>query len=113
MLIDRQQVRETLTRRRAELQARASRIEAELGQPIEDDFEEQALDREDDEPLDAIERSALGEIEAIDKALARLEEGVYGLCLSCGEKIDPKRLQAMPAAAECIACADAEAHRRH
>ena len=45
---------------------------------------------------------ALGEVEA---ALARLDEGTYGQCLSCGQPIEVARLEAMPTAKRCLACA--------
>ena len=47
-------------------------------------------------------RSALHEIE---RALARLEEGTYGVCERCGQPISVARLEAMPATTTCIACA--------
>jgi RNA polymerase-binding transcription factor DksA len=47
-------------------------------------------------------RDALAEVEA---AIARLAEGTYGLCQSCGQPITPARLEAMPAAKHCITCA--------
>lgn len=45
---------------------------------------------------------ALAEVEA---AIARLAGGTYGLCERCGRPIAPARLEAMPAARRCIACA--------
>ena len=41
----------------------------------------------------------------VDAALARLAAGTYGVCTRCGEPIAPGRLEARPAARECIACA--------
>lgn len=41
----------------------------------------------------------------VDAALARLAVGTYGVCQGCGKPIDPARLEARPAARECIACA--------
>ena len=40
----------------------------------------------------------------IQEALKRLEEGVYGICESCGEKIDKARLKARPVTTLCIDC---------
>ncbi len=40
----------------------------------------------------------------IEEALARLENGRYGLCVSCSEPIEAPRLQALPWARHCIAC---------
>ena len=39
-------------------------------------------------------------------ALARIESGEYGLCQSCDEPINPKRLELDPSALLCIACAE-------
>jgi DnaK suppressor protein len=40
----------------------------------------------------------------IDKALAKIGEGEYGSCESCGEDIGLKRLEARPVAELCIEC---------
>ena len=40
----------------------------------------------------------------IDEALARLEDGTYGLCDECGVEINEKRLAAVPFAKLCVAC---------
>ncbi len=42
-------------------------------------------------------------------ALARIEEGTYGDCASCGEPIDPRRLAVAPESTLCIDCARAGA----
>jgi DnaK suppressor protein len=41
---------------------------------------------------------------AIHAALEKLDTGEYGFCESCGQKIPPKRLKALPWAAYCTAC---------
>jgi DnaK suppressor protein len=53
--------------------------------------------------LSYLQRSA-ERYRAITKALARIEDGAYGVCLDCEEKISPKRLQAIPWAAYCVSC---------
>jgi DnaK suppressor protein len=40
----------------------------------------------------------------IDRALAKLEEGTYGLCDACGGEIAGERLEALPWATLCVAC---------
>ena len=40
----------------------------------------------------------------VQAALARFEQGTYGLCERCRKKIDPARLQALPYVALCMAC---------
>jgi DnaK suppressor protein len=40
----------------------------------------------------------------IRDALARLEDGTFGICEECGEEIPIKRLRARPVTALCIKC---------
>lgn len=40
----------------------------------------------------------------IDDALARIKNGTYGICQSCGEAIGVKRLDVKPEAQNCIKC---------
>lgn len=41
---------------------------------------------------------------AIDEALKRIEDGVYGTCPQCGKQIPKKRLAAIPHTELCIIC---------
>jgi DnaK suppressor protein len=41
----------------------------------------------------------------IDAALRRLENGEFGICVACGDPIDPRRLDAEPTAIRCLECA--------
>ncbi|WP_353828649.1 TraR/DksA family transcriptional regulator [Agromyces sp. SYSU T0242] len=45
------------------------------------------------------------ELADIDRALARIEDGTYGVCERCGAKITVGRLEARPTATHCIDCA--------
>ncbi len=55
-----------------------------------------------------------GLLAKIEQALAKIEQGVYGECESCGEDIGAKRLEARPVAELCIDCkADQERRERH
>jgi RNA polymerase-binding transcription factor DksA len=56
--------------------------------------------------LVAMARSAqlLSTLEEIDAALARLEAGTYGQCVSCGTGIPVERLEFRPFAAACVTC---------
>ncbi|MBM4149064.1 MAG: hypothetical protein FJ224_08460 [Lentisphaerae bacterium] len=40
----------------------------------------------------------------IDEAIARIDNGTYGVCDDCGEKIDVSRLKALPFVKNCIKC---------
>jgi DnaK suppressor protein len=43
-----------------------------------------------------------------ERALAKLDEGTYGICDRCGAEIPPGRLRAMPDSVLCVACAATE-----
>ncbi|MBX3279647.1 MAG: TraR/DksA family transcriptional regulator [Acidobacteria bacterium] len=42
----------------------------------------------------------------IEEALERMEDEEYGVCLNCGQEIQPKRLDAVPWTRYCITCQD-------
>ncbi len=43
-------------------------------------------------------------LQMVDKALARIREGSFGECISCGKEINSKRLEAVPWTRHCIEC---------
>ena len=42
------------------------------------------------------------ELEEVERALKKIDDGTYGLCETCGEPIAAARLEVMPAARYCI-----------
>ncbi len=52
----------------------------------------------------AQERNRAATLLRIDQALRLIDQGEYGYCLACGEKIATKRLEIDPAASHCVAC---------
>jgi len=50
-------------------------------------------------------RTVMARIEALREALARVREGTYGRCKRCGVQIDAERLEILPTATLCVACA--------
>jgi len=46
-----------------------------------------------------------------EQALARIEDGTFGTCASCGEPIGKARLQAFPRAVLCVSCKQREERR--
>lgn len=54
----------------------------------------------------ALQMAAVGanEVQCIDRALKRIEEGTYGVCTECGELIGEARLRALPYAELCVKC---------
>jgi len=51
--------------------------------------------------VDSLDASA----ERVERALAKLAEGTYGVCDVCGQEIPPARLEAQPESAVCVNCA--------
>ncbi len=43
-------------------------------------------------------------LQMVETALLRIREGGFGECVSCGEEINAKRLEAVPWTRYCIAC---------
>lgn len=43
-------------------------------------------------------------LQMVEGALSRIREGTFGQCISCGNDINPKRLEAVPWTRHCIAC---------
>jgi len=97
--------REQLERRLGELEARVSRIEDELDQPVSDNFSEQAVEREDEEVLEDLGAAGMQEIRMIRAALDRIGNGSYGTCARCGDPIGEERLDVLPHTPLCRDCA--------
>lgn len=76
-----------------------------MSEPGDDDWEERATESEGDEVLASVGNLALKEIAQIKHALHQIDEGTYGICTKCGEKIPKARLKAIPYATNCTGCA--------
>jgi len=72
---------------------------SEVGDSID-----QAADSSARELLFELNDSERHRLEDINKALQKIEQGNFGFCEKCGEKIDKKRLEAVPYARFCINC---------
>lgn len=53
----------------------------------------------------AAHEQLLVQAEEVARALAKLDEGTYGVCDSCGEAIPEGRLEIHPWAVLCVSCA--------
>ncbi len=98
-----------LEKLRKELTHRIEAIDSDVHhkkEPVEKDFAEQVTQRENDEVLSAIDEEAQLTVQQIDAALGRIKNGMYGICVKCGERIPEKRLAALPYLTTCIDCAD-------
>ena len=101
------EIRNTLLTKKQEL-ADLLHHSADDAAPVELDQTQQGrLSR-----MDALQQQAMAaetqrrrqrDMQLIDAALKRLDEGEYGYCVNCGEAIEPERLALDPATPFCIA----------
>jgi len=68
------------------------------------DKEDEADEVQEYNNLLPIEYSLELKLKDVDSALAKIENGQYGLCEKCGKEIEEKRLTAVPEAKTCIKC---------
>lgn len=97
--------KDQLQARLAALTARLEGIDSELDTHNSTDWEELATERESDEVLENMGTSGQLEIRMIEAALKRIEEGDYGLCVTCGAEIADERLNVLPYTPFCSTCA--------
>lgn len=74
--------------------------------PLDPDFEEQAVERQNEEVLDALDEAGRKELIQINNALDRIVKGTYNTCEECGAEIGTNRLKAVPYTNKCIDCAE-------
>jgi DnaK suppressor protein len=89
-------------------------VKEQLKSSIGDGYQEMlatARDEEDQASVSLMAETSLTllgpkrqELEAIEEALQRLENGSYGLCEVCGHPIEPRRLEIMPETPLCRSC---------
>ncbi len=107
--------REAYARSASSLQAEADQL-AQDREPGDVQFDEESgegdsmnVERERDLVLSA---QAMASIEEIDQALARIDQGTYGVCQRCGQPIPEERLKALPYASMCVRCKSGGLGRR-
>ena len=73
--------------------------------PGSSDWDDNAIESEDDDVLFKIGNVTANDIEEIRRAIGLIDSGRYGLCTVCGQAISNERLAALPYATRCIDCA--------
>lgn len=97
------------------LEAEETQLQAQIVQLDADFLDDSWKARSDDdaesgsatferERMMSLAQNARGLLAGIVRALERMDDGTYGLCVSCGEPIDIDRLEALPAAVDCLDC---------
>jgi len=51
-----------------------------------------------------LEKRVRDQLAEVEHALDKFDQGTYGLCDSCGQPIEPARLEALPHANLCLSC---------
>lgn len=106
-------MREAMARQRQQLLSVVQSTQAQMAEKSGDlpDVSDRASEGFEDElsvGLIAIEAAQLDDIEA---AIARIDDGSYGLCADCGRPIPRKRLEVLPFARRCLTCEGANERR--
>jgi len=102
-----EQFKKRLEERQLELRKQVSNRQADgrsQGEDVAQDIADKAASSYNKEFLftqSTNERQLLGMVET---ALARIREGSFGECISCGKEINAKRLDAVPWTRYCIEC---------
>jgi RNA polymerase-binding protein DksA len=115
------ELRKRLLEERAELENQLTTIEETSFATSQSDmsgevsFDEENADagtftfeRERDLSIENNVRDLMGKV---DRALARMDEGSYGICSRCGKPIEKARLKALPYVDLCLKDAQAQARR--
>jgi len=110
MAIDIQEMKKRLQEKQAVLQAQLANQTEAYPTPVDpieasegpQDFEETAVDFLETQQEQSITVTAQALLTEVQDALKRIEDGIYGRCIVCGQPIPEKRLEAIPWAARCI-----------
>jgi DnaK suppressor protein len=106
-----QQAKSELERRRDAVLQATRRAEAELASlraaAPSQEFEEVAQIEQSGADVARLSEAERLELQRIEAALARIDEGRWGACAECGKAIEPRRLDALPWAVRCADCAEA------
>ncbi len=98
---------------RTQLEDEQTRLQSQIGELEEQGRLETWRDSQPDlvdagtaaverEQVQALADRVSKRLKQVERALARIDEGTYGLCEVCGEDIAEERLEALPAATTCV-----------
>lgn len=84
-----------------------ARLREALKTEVDPDADEGDPDMVEREKILALVQGIKRKLESIEYALRQARKGRYGICESCGEPIDPARLDIVPEATLCVPCKSA------
>jgi DnaK suppressor protein len=96
----------------ADLLKRKLELEQKLTEMSKEQFSDGQVQDPGDQALTAtmealrmsLQDAEVEEYRGISRALDRIKEGGYGLCVDCGNSISEKRLNSFPGTMRCLAC---------
>lgn len=88
---------------RPRLEERLAALTSKLTE-IDEDLKEHGTEADFEEGLGIQGQKEIGQIKA---ALKRIDDGIFGICVQCGEDIPEKRLELLPQRPLCTACMSA------
>jgi RNA polymerase-binding protein DksA len=83
---------------------RLARLREALRSEVDPDADEGDPDVVEQEKAMALMQNLERKLASIDCALRRAQNGTYGICERCGQRIDPARLEAVPETILCLQC---------
>ena len=75
------------------------------------DFADIASDDIDRKMIEVIGSQELKQLKLIESAITRINQGKYGHCIKCEQRIPPDRLEVIPYALMCVGCKSEEERR--
>ncbi|MFB2538571.1 MULTISPECIES: TraR/DksA family transcriptional regulator [unclassified Acinetobacter] len=105
-MIDKAQAKQSLLALQAEYNQRLNEINDHIRHPQDDDasndWDDQALVASHNEIRMTLSQEAVENLALVNHALMKIDSEEFGHCETCGEEIEPKRLEAVPYAKMCI-----------
>ncbi|WP_201597782.1 TraR/DksA C4-type zinc finger protein [Psychrobacter vallis] len=105
MSIDLNAAKQSLLKLKDEYETRIDKIEDHIQNPQDDlneHWEDQAISYRQNDMRKNLMGEARQSLVHVENALSRIENGTYGACEVCGEKIEEQRLEALPYATLCM-----------
>lgn len=104
-MVDLDKAKQRLLDLKQEYQTRVDKIQHDMQNPDTDmtqDWDDQAVINEQNDVRKNLLVKAQQNLELVNNALLRIENGTYGICTVSGEEIEPERLEAVPFATTCM-----------
>jgi len=93
-----------LERERQETVVKLENLKTDLRQMGEPTADETDIDAYEREKTLALVHGLERKLDSLDRAIHLAQNGTYGICEQCGERIDPARLEILPHATLCLRC---------